>query len=560
MKLIPSLSGLFFAGLFSAASVGAVEPPRPNIVFILSDDHAWQAVSAYGDSRDLIQTPNIDRLAHEGMRFDRCLVNNSLCGPSRASFITGTYSHINGFYNNANSWFDGSQITFPKLLQKAGYQTALIGKWHLESDPTGFDYWNIFPGQGSYYNPLMKQKGKRGIQPGYATDIITDNSLDWLKRRDPAKPFLLLCWNKAPHRNWQPALRDLNFDHDRTYPLPDAASGGLFDDYTGRGPAEHSQNMTIAGIMALGYDNKLAAPTDLSPAEKKIWNAYYVPRNKAFLKKYLPGSTLADYTPKYTWHSPAYQQAHPESRAVTEWKYNRFLHDYLGCIKGVDDNVGRILKYLDDTGLATNTIVIYSSDQGFFLGEHGWFDKRWIFQESARTPLLIRWPGVIKPGTVNTDLVANIDMAETLLQAAGQPVPERMQGRSLLPLLTGQTPADWRTAFYYHYYEYPDEHLVRPHYGVITERYTLAHFYKPTGKVGGHGSLAVSSIQDDYWELFDRANDPGEMRNIFGDPAYTDAQTNLVREVFRQRAVLKEPAQDDPKAFGPQPKSEDDAD
>ena len=515
---------VFVASLFLALS-GYSADKRPNILFIMADDHAWQAVSAYGESRHLIQTPNIDRLANEGMRFDHCLVNNSLCGPSRASIITGTYSHINGFYNNSNCRFDSSQTTFPKLLQKAGYQTAMIGKWHLETDPTGFDHWEILPGQGIYYNPPMIRDGQRVMHPGYITDVITDLSLDWLKQRDPSKPFMLLCWQKAPHREWEPALRDLDFDHDRTYALPDS----LFDDYSGRGHAEHDQNMTIANTMRMNEDCKLADPKDLTPEQKKSWDAYYAPRNDAFLKKNLTG------------------------RALVEWKYNRYLHDYLGCIKGVDDNVGRLLKYLDDTGLATNTIVIYSSDQGFFLGEHGWFDKRWIFQESARTPLLIRWPAVIKAVGVNQDLVSNNDLAETFLQAAGIPIPDRMQGRSLMPLLQGATPADWPTAFYYHYYEYPDAHRVRPHYGVITGRYTLAHFYKPT--VWNPEQLAIASIPNDYWELFDREKDPGEMRSVFGDPAYADVQTNLMREVFRQRKELKEPDNDDPKAFGRQPKN-----
>lgn len=501
MLLVAAL--LLPAALFAAA-------PRPNILFIMSDDHAWQAISAYGESRHLIQTPNIDRLAREGMRFDHCMVGNSLCGPARASIITGTYSHINGFYNNSNCRFDGSQITFPKLLQAGGYQTAMIGKWHLESAPTGFDHWEILPGQGIYYNPPMIREGQRVKHQGYITDIITDLSLDWLKQRDPSKPFLLLCWHKAPHREWEPALRDLDFDHDRKYAEPD----NLFDDYSGRGLAEHDQDMTIARTMRMNEDCKLTNPPDLSPEQRKTWEAYYAPRNAEFLKQNLTG------------------------KALVEWKYNRFMHDYLGCIKGVDDSVGRILKYLDDTGLATNTIVIYSSDQGFFLGEHGWFDKRWIFEESARTPLIVRWPGYIKAGSVNTDIVSHIDLAETFLKAAGVPVPDRMQGRSLIPIFQGHTPADWRTAFYYHYYEYPVPHHVRPHYGVITERYTLAHFYTP---------------DVDYWELFDRQKDPDEMKSVFGDAAYATVQTNLMQEVFRQREILKEPAKDDPKAYGRPP-------
>ena len=493
----------------------------------MADDHAWQAISAYNESRHLIQTPNIDRLANEGMRFDHCLVVDSLCGPARASIITGTYSHINGFYNNSDDGgrkdpnsggcFEGSQITFPKLLQSAGYQTAVIGKWHLTSDPTGFDHWEIFPGQGIYYNPPMIRDGHRVKHSGYATDIVTDLSLDWLKQRDPNKPFMLLCWQKAPHRPWEPALRDLDFDHDRIYPLPE----NLFDDYSGRGLAEHDQNMTIADTMTLSVDNKLKTPRDLTADQAKIWNAYYVPRNAEYESEHLTG------------------------QALTKWKYNRFMHDYLGCIKGVDDNVGRILKYLDDTGLATNTIVVYSSDQGFFLGEHGWFDKRWIFQESARTPLLVRWPTMIKPGSVNTNLVSHLDLAETFLQAAGVPIPDRMQGRSLLPIFSGTAPADWRTAFYYHYYEYPAYHRVPPHYGVITERYTLAHFYTPP-----HWKPGPEMPVMDYWELFDRTKDPQEMKSVFNDSVYAGVRTNLMQEVLHERTALKESATDEPQAYG----------
>ena len=515
---------VFFPLLPLASSLLAANnpaaPAKPNILFILADDHAWQAVSAYGESRHLIQTPNIDRLANEGMRFAHFYVNNALCGPSRAAILTGTYSHINGFYNNTTCKFDGSQTTYPKLLQKAGYQTAMIGKWHLETDPTGFDHWEIVPGQGRYYNPPMIRDGKPVTHPGYVTDIITDLSLDWLHQRDTNKPFMLLCWQKAPHREWQPALRDLDFDHDRTYPLPDS----LFDDYSGRGRAEHDQNTTIEKMMRMNEDMKLIAPKDLTPEQKKIWDAYYVPRNDAFLKENLTG------------------------HALTEWKYQRYLHDYLGCVKSVDDNVGRLLKYLDDTGLASNTIVIYSSDQGFYLGEHGWFDKRWIFEESARAPLLIRWPATIKAGSVNTNIVANIDFAETFLQAAGVTIPDRMQGSSFLPLLHGATPPDWRTAFYYHYYEYPAFHRVRPHYGLITDRYTLVHFYKPAAADKDQAELAA--IPNDYWELFDRQKDPGEMRSVFGEPAYAEVQSKLMNEVSRQQRQLKIPSQDDPKAFG----------
>lgn len=480
---------------------------QPNILFILADDHAWQAVSAYGDSRHLIQTPNIDRLGKEGVRFDHCMVPNSLCGPARAAILTGTYSHINRFYNNSGDKFDNTQITFPKLLQKAGYQTAMIGKWHLESDPTGFDHWEILPEQGIYYNPPMIRDGQKVVHQGYVTELITDLSLEWLKNRDQSKPFMLLCWHKAPHRVWEPALNDLDFDHDRKYPLPDT----LFDDYSGRGKAEHDQDMMISSTMRLNEDCKLATPPDLSPEQRRVWDAYYQPRNDEFLKENLSG------------------------KALVEWKYNRFMHDYLGCIKGLDDNVGRLLKYLDDSGLATNTIVVYSSDQGFFLGEHGWFDKRWIFQESARAPLLVRWPGTAKAGIDCSQIVSSLDLAETFLDAARVPIPSRMQGRSLISLLQGETPPNWRTAFYYHYYEYPAWHRVRPHYGVITDRYTIAHFYWP---------------DVDYWELFDREKDPEEMKSVFGDPAYTQVQADLMKQVIQLRKELKEPPKDDPKAFG----------
>jgi arylsulfatase A-like enzyme len=498
----------FSAAIF--ASLSCIEcdaATKPNILFIMADDHAWQAVSAYGEKRHLIQTPNIDRLAKEGVRFDHCMVPNSLCGPARAAIVTGTYSHINGFYNNSGDKFDNTQITFPKLLQKAGYQTAVIGKWHLESDPTGFDHWEILPEQGIYYNPPMIRDGTKVTHQGYVTEIITDLSLDWLKHRDANKPFMLLCWHKAPHRIWEPALADLDFDHDRQYALPDT----LYDDYSGRGKAEHDQDMMISSTMRTNEDCKLTAPTDLSPEQRKIWDTYYNPRNEAFLKQNLTG------------------------KALTAWKYNRFMHDYLGCIKALDDSVGQILKYLDDTGLATNTIVVYSSDQGFFLGEHGWFDKRWIFEESARTPLLIRWPAVIKPTGVCTKMVSSLDLAETFLQVAGSPVPDRMQGRSLVPLLEGEDPPDWRTAFYYHYYEYPAWHRVRPHYGVITDRYTLAHFYWP---------------DVDYWELFDREKDPEEMKSVFGDAAYAEVQANLMKQVVQLRKDFKEPDKDDSRAHG----------
>jgi len=494
--LLPVLT----ASLFSALSILAASSP-PNIVFIFSDDHAYQAISAYKDPRKLIETPNIDRLAREGMRFDRCLVPNSLCGPSRATVLTGKYSHANGFYNNnPNSRFDGTQVTMPKLLHAAGYQTAVIGKWHLVSDPTGFDYWDVLPGQGVYYNPPMIRTGERVKREGYITDIITDLSLDWLKKRDKSKPFLLMCQHKAPHREWEPALKYLGHDHDRKYREPET----LFDDYSGRGKAEREQDMTIEKTMN-DLDLKLTTSKQLTPEQLKLWNAYYEPRNDAFRKANLDGKDLV------------------------MWKYNRYLHDYLACIKSVDESVGRILKYLDDQGLADNTIVIYSSDQGFYLGEHGWFDKRWIFEESIRTPLLVRWPHVTKPGSVNKDMVSNLDFAETFLEAAGVPIPKEMQGRSLVPVLKGQTPADWRKSFYYHYYEHPAVHNVPRHYGVVTDRYKLVHFYEP---------------EFDYWEMFDLQTDQQEMRSVYGLPEYAEATKDLQTELQRLRHQLNVPSPD----------------
>jgi len=491
--------------LFACTAIAAGRPP--NILFIYADDHAYQAISAYGDGRKLIETPNIDRIAKTGMLFHRSLVANSICGPARATVLTGTYNHINGFYNNNNCRFDSSQSTFVKLLQAGGYQTAMVGKWHLGSDPVGFDYWNILPGQGAYYNPPMIENGTRVSHTGYVTDIITDASLNWLKRRDKSKPFLLMCQHKAPHRRWEPALRHLNFDGDRQYPEPPT----LYDDYAGRGPAERNQDMSIERTMDK-FDLKLTPPQDLNAEQRKEWDAYYEPRNAKFTKSNLSG------------------------RDLVRWKYNRYMHDYLGCIKSVDESVGRLLDYLKAEGLEENTIVVYSSDQGFYLGEHGWFDKRWIFEESVRSPLLVRWPGVTQPGSVNhRDLVANLDFAETFLDAAGLSIPSGMQGRSLRPVLAGQTPAAWRTSFYYHYYEFPVPHRVRPHEGVVTDRYKLVRFY---------------TKDEEYWELFDREKDPLEMRDCSKDPGSAEIVSRLQSELARLRTELDVPAEPPASAFG----------
>ncbi|MBI1369388.1 MAG: sulfatase-like hydrolase/transferase [Planctomycetes bacterium] len=481
--------------LLLAAAVAAAD--RPNILFIFSDDHAYQAVSAYGHG--LNQTPNLDRLAKEGMLFRNCFVTNSLCGPSRAVVQTGKYSHLNGYYGNEGSEvFNGDQQTFPKLLQKAGYQTAIVGKWHLISDPQGFDYWHILYGQGQYYNPPMKENGQRVAHTGYVTDITADITLDWLQnKRDPNKPFMLMYQNKAPHRDWEPPIKMLHMFDGQTIPEPET----LFDNYDGRGTAAHQQDMTIAKTMRMKQDLKVDwAPPQLSPEQKKQWDEAYGPENEAMKKANLSGDDL------------------------TRWKYQRYMKDYLRCVASVDENVGRVLDYLDKSGLAKNTIVIYTSDQGFYLGEHGWFDKRWIYEESLRTPLMVRWPGVTDAGSTSSAIVSNLDFAETMLDAAGVQVPDDMQGRSFVPILKGHTPDDWRKSFYYHYYEYePGSHHVQPHYGVRTENYMLVHF----------------PITGEY-ELYDMIKDRQQMHSVYDDPAYAKEAAQLKDEIKRLQVLYKD--------------------
>jgi arylsulfatase A-like enzyme len=488
--MIRSLFALFL--LVTAATAAQM----PNIVFIFCDDLTTQAISAYGDSRKLLETPNMDRIAKEGMRFDRCLVTNSICGPSRAVIQTGKYSHANGFYNNSNSKFDSSQPTFPKVMQKSGYQMAVIGKWHLMTDPVGYDYWNVLPGQGAYYNPPMIENGKPVKYEGYTTDIIGDLTLKWLDQRDKTKPFMMMSQHKAPHREWEPPLRLLGFDKDRVYEEPET----LFDSYSGRSKAVSDHDMGIDRTFT-PKDAKLVPPGNLTPEQRKQWDAYYEPRNA-----------------KYT-------AAAPVGRDLVKWRYQRYMHDYLACVKAVDENVGRVLDYLDQNGLTENTVVILSSDQGFFLGEHGWFDKRWIFEESLRTPLLVRWPGVIKPGSSTNQIVSLIDFASTFLDITKCENLADVHGRSFVPLMKGETPPDWRKSLYYHYYEYPVPHHVRPHYGVITDQFKLVHYYKP-------------DVND--WELLDRKADPLEVKDFYNDPAYADKVKELKAEIIRLQAEVKE--------------------
>jgi len=428
---------------------------RPNILFIMSDDHASHALSCYGSR--INKTPNLDRIAKGGMRFDNCFCTNSICAPSRASIITGKYSHLNGVINNAVR-FDASQQTFPKLLQEAGYQTAMIGKWHLKSEPTGFDYWNVLPGQGAYHDPQFIEMGRRVKHKGYVTDLITDFAVGWLKRIRKDRPFCLMCHHKAPHRNWQPDAKHADMYKARPVPEPETFN----DDYAGRGTAAHTAKMRIDRDLT-PRDLKMSPPEGLSP------------------------------------------------EALKKWKYQRYMQDYLACVASVDDNVGRLLDYLDESGLARNTLVVYTSDQGFYLGDHNWFDKRFMYEESLRMPLLVRCPGRIKPGRVNDDMVLNVDFAPTFLHCAGVTTPGDMQGRSLAPLLQGTTPGDWRTAMYYHYYEFPGAHSVRRHYGVRTKRHKLIHYYHDM----------------DEWELFDLTADPHELKSVYVDPAYADTVKDL---------------------------------
>jgi arylsulfatase A-like enzyme len=484
------------AAVASRATASSATPPaQPNIIFIFSDDHAAQAIGCYGSR--INTTPNLDRIAASGMRFRNCFCTNSICGPSRAVVLTGKHSHINGFRDNNNSRFNGAQQTFPKLFQAAGYQSAIVGKWHLVSDPTGFDTWKILVGQGTYYNPILIENGRRVRHEGYATDIITDVALDFLKSRDPQKPFVLMYQHKAPHREWEPALRHLHLFDDVDIPEPPT----LFDDYSGRGTAAHVQQMEVVRDLNK-LDLKLVTPKDLNPAQLEQWNAAYEPQNRAF------------------------RDAHLSGRELAHWKYERYIKDYLRCVAGIDENVGRLLDYLDQSGLAKNTVVIYSSDQGFYLGEHGWFDKRFMYEESLRMPLLIRWPGVTQPGSVSDALVSNLDFAETFLQMAGASVPADMQGQSLVPVLKGDgaTPADWRKSLYYHYYEYPAVHMVNKHEGVRTGRYKLINFYE-LGE----------------WELYDLEKDPHEMHSVYADPAYAATVRELKTELARLRDVYRVP-------------------
>lgn len=473
-SLLLGLSLLLIGLPLGQAQSRRASAQRPNILFIMTDDHAAHAISAYGSK--LIQTPNIDRLAKEGMRFENCFVTNSICTPSRAAILTGKYAHLNGVpvFNH----IDNTQPLLSKYMQQAGYYTGMIGKWHLggnapqrpdEGKPAGFDYWNILPGQGAYFDPVMIENGQRKKYPGYTTDVITDLSLEFMQKRPQDKPFFLMYHHKAPHRNWQPDEKHRKQFENFVVPIP----ATFDDDYKGKSDASRQATMHI-DVDLNDNDLKMKPPAGLSGA------------------------------------------------ALKKWKYQRYMRDYLACVAAVDDNIGRVLDWLDKSGLAQNTIVIYTSDQGFFLGEHNFFDKRFMYEESLRMPFLIRWPGKIKAGSVSKGMILNVDFAPLMLDAAGAKVPADMQGRSFLPLLTGRVSKDWRTSMYYRYY-HPGHHNVAAHYGVRTQRHKLIFFNKLN-----------------QWELYDLQKDPREMNNVYSDPAYAKTVEELKREMQRLKKELKD--------------------
>ena len=483
--------GSIFIGVLLFCTLLVNAQKKPNILIIVSDDHAYQAIGAYGSK--LMATPNIDRIAKEGVLFKKAYVTNSICGPSRAVILTGKYSHKNGFYDNGNVQFDGSQNTFIKELRLGGYQTAWIGKWHLGSAPQGFDYWQILPGQGHYYNPnfLMMDGSSKRVE-GYVSNLIEDYSENWLDGRDTSKPFCLVIGHKATHRSWFPDTTDMGKFESVNFPYPH----NFYDSYNTRAAAK-AQDMTIDKTMVMGSDLKMLGKnrnTDetvkrMNAAQREKFDAYYNPIEADYNAKKLSG------------------------KALVEWKYQRYMKDYLSTAASLDRNIGRALNYLDKHQLTNNTLVIYLSDQGFYLGEHGWFDKRFMYEESFRTPMVMRFPGVIKPGTQSNNLVMNLDIASTVLDAAGMKSPKDMQGQSMLPSLRNRE-IKGRTAMYYHYYE-NGTHSVSPHFGIKTNRYKLIRFHEKI----------------EAWELFDLQNDPNELNNIFGKKGLEKITIDLTNQL-----------------------------
>ena len=483
--------------------IAATAQQRYNIVYIMTDDHTAQMMSCY-DNR-YVETPNLDRIAADGVKFVNSYVANSLSGPSRACMLTGKHSHKNGFTNNEHGVFDGSQQTMPKLLQKAGYQTAIVGKWHLVTTPTGFDFWNIVPGQGDYYNPtFITMDDKRVVERGYMTNIVTDKAIDWMEhKRDRSKPFALFIHHKACHRDWLPELKYLREYEDKTFPLPD----NFYDNYEGRKAAK-TQEMEIANNdhMDIVYDVKMDRPG----LKTRLSDSYHNMTHR------LDSTDLNAYDAFYNALSADFYSRNLKGKELAEFKYQRYMRDYAKVLKTLDDNVGRTLDYLKETGLLDSTLVVYTSDQGFYMGEHGWFDKRFMYEESFSTPLVMRLPGGAK-GEIS-ELVQNIDYAPTFLDIAGAPIPKDIQGVSLLPLLEGKHPKNWRKSLYYHFYEYPAEHSVKRHYGVRTaDGWKLIHFYNDINE----------------WELYNLNEDPKEMHNLYGQPGTEKITKQLKKELVK---------------------------
>ena len=479
---------------------------RPNILFVFSDDHAPHAIGAYnGWLKSVNPTPNIDKLAAQGMLFENSFCTNSICGPSRAVVMSGKHSHKNGFMNNGNS-FDWNQQTFAKILQKNGYETALYGKSHLKGKPQGFDDWKVLPGQGLYYNPdMITPEGKKKIM-GHCTDVVTNLAVEWLKNsRSKDKPFCLMVQHKAPHRNWMPAPRHLKLYENVTMPEP----ATLFDKWEDNAPPARHQELEIDGHMDLNFDLFV----DLTPDFKES------PHEKTLNKDRSAWRNMQRMTPEQlkTWrdfYRPKDEHFHklgPTGKDLVRWKYQRYVKNYLRCVRGVDESLGVLQETLKELGLDKNTIVIYSSDQGFYIGDHGWYDKRWMYDESLKMPLIVKWPGVTKPGSRSKLMVQNLDYAETFLEAASSKIPADMQGASLVPLLKGETPSDWRKSIYYHYYEYPSVHQVPRHYGIRTETHKLMKFYQ----------------FGEEWEMYDLVNDPDELTNIYGKAGTEKLEADL---------------------------------
>jgi len=517
MSRIKAACALPLAAAGLSACSDAVEQERPNIIFIMTDDHTTQAMSCYGGN--LIETPNMDRIADEGMRFDNCYATNALSGPSRACILTGKFSHRNGFTDNAST-FDGSQLTFPKVMRENGYATGVVGKWHLISKPQGFDHWSILLGQneqGNYYKPVFYENGTVVHEDGYVTDVITDKAIEFIDDVHDEKPFMLMLHHKAPHRNWMPAPRHLGIFNDTVFPEPET----LFDDYEGRGEAARSQDMNIENTLDDEWDLKLLTREEILAGDNRLHDVYIR----------MPEEVQHKWDSVYAPRIAEYRSGKIQGDELVRWKYQQYMRDYLATAMSVDESIGRVMEYLEEIGELDNTVIVYTSDQGFFLGEHGWFDKRFMYEECLRMPFVIRYPKMIKAGSTSKAICMNVDFGPTFLDLAGIEVPSEMQGRSFRKVLEkkGRIPAGWREAAYYHYYEYPAEHSVKRHYGIRTSDCKLIHFYNDI----------------DQWEMYDMKADPQEMRNVYDDPAYADkrAQMHRILEQVQQEYEDTDPCE-----------------